>query len=148
MSKPKDKDDFLKKPGYPGGDEALNDFIVKNLKYPEEAKAAKIEGTVIVDYHVTDNGVVSQAQVIKSIGYGCDEEALRLIRLLKFGKVRNKKLRVKVRKKTRIHFKLPQLKINYSVSSTKESSQNKTQTISGDKDSGYSYTINIPNKNG
>ena len=48
MKKSKDKDDFLKKPQYIGGDKAMKDFVAKNLSYPEEAKAAKIAIEVAV----------------------------------------------------------------------------------------------------
>jgi len=146
MSKPKDKDDFMRTPGYPGGDEAMKKFVAKNLRYPEKAKAMGIEGKVIVGYQVTDNGKVQKAHVIKGLGHGCDEEALRVIRLMRYEKVKNRKIRVLVTKRTSINFKIPKMKINYSVSSEDKSPANKGQPDSGKKESGYTYTINIPKK--
>ena len=148
MNKSKGKDDFLKKPAYPGGDKALSEFVAKNVRYPEEAKAAKIEGKVLVAYDVTDNGEVINPHIINGIGYGCDEEALRLIGLLKFSKVKNRKIRVSVKKRTSIHFKLPQQKINYSLSSKKKPPASKEKTNQANNNSGYSYTINIPSRDG
>ena len=146
MSKPKDKDDFMRTPGYPGGDEAMKKFVANNLRYPDEAKAKRIEGKVIVGYQVTDNGKVQKARIIKGLGYGCDEEALRVIGLMRFEKVKNRKIRVLVTKRTSIYFKLPRVNISYSVSSNDKSPVNKDQPNSGNNESGYTYTINIPNK--
>ena len=144
MYKPKGKNDFLRTPGFPGGDAALKKFVTKNLRYPEEAKAAKIEGKVTVGYQVNDNGVVLNAHILKGLGHGCDEEALRIIKLMRFEKVKNRKVRVKVTRRTSINFRLPSLKINYTVSSTKKPAATKAKTDSGDKKSGYSYTIDLP----
>lgn len=121
----------------------MKEFVAKNLRYPEEARAAGIEGKVTVGYQVTDNGVVLNPHIIKGLGYGCDEEALRIIGLLRFAKVKNRKVRVKVTKRTSINFKLPRIKINYAVSSSSKSSEAKGKSDSGDKKSGYSYTIDI-----
>lgn len=98
---------------------------------------------MIVEYQVTDNGVVLNPHIIKGLGYGCNEEALRIVSLMRFEKVRNIKVWVKVTKKTSIHFKLPRLKINYTVSSPNKTLGAKRKTDSGDKESGYLYIIDI-----
>ena len=54
--------------------------------YPDDALKSKIEGVVKAGYDVDVFGKVSKATIIKGIGYGCDEEALRLINLLRFPK--------------------------------------------------------------
>lgn len=143
MKRSKGKNDFLKKPQYLGGEKAMKDFVAKNLRYPEEAKAAKIEGKVIVAYDVNDNGKVSNAHIIKGLGYGCDEEAMRVIRLFPFGKVNNRKIRVKVTKKTTIIFKIPIPKVKYTLTPEKKSIDPKVKPDVPKKDSGYSYTIEI-----
>jgi protein TonB len=143
MKRSKDKDDFLKKPHYLGGDTAMKEFVAKNIRYPEEARAAKIEGKVIVAYDVNDNGKVSNVHVIKGLGYGCDEEAMRVIRMFPFGKVRNRKMRLKVTKKTSINFKLPKTSINYTLTPEKKPAETKAKTDPPKKESGYSYTIEI-----
>ncbi len=143
MNKSKRKNDFIKKPQYIGGDQAMKEFVAKNLRYPEEAKAAGIEGKVLVGYEVTDNGTVLNPHIINGIGYGCDEEALRIVALFRFSKVRNRKVRVKVTKRTSIKFKAQQLKISYTVTSKAKPEDKKDTPISGDKESGYSYSIDI-----
>jgi len=144
MKKSRGKDDFLKKPQYLGGDKAMKDFVAKNLKYPEEAKASKIEGKVIVAYDVNDNGKVSNARVIKGLGYGCDEEAVRVISLFPFGKVSNRKIRVKVTKRTTINFKLPKASVKYTLTKEKKS-EDKAKPNPPKEETGYSYTINLGN---
>jgi len=146
MKRSKDKDDFLKKPEFIGGNKAMKDFVAKNLRYPREAFAARVEGKVLVGYDVTDNGKVINARIINGIGYGCDEEAIRLVSLFKFSKVKNRKMRVKVSKRTSINFKLPKSRISYTVSSNKESKESEDKTGSENEKPGYSYTINIKDK--
>jgi TonB family protein len=101
------KKKFLNLPTYPGGRDAFRKFIGENLVYPPLALQNKIEGTVFLSYVVNDMGEVIDAKVHKGIGYGCDEEALRLIRLLHYGKVNNRGLRVRSEMKTGIRFVLP-----------------------------------------
>lgn len=55
-----------------------------NIKYPTIARKANVEGRVYVKFVVDKNGDVRNAQVVRGIGAGCDEEALRVIRLAKF----------------------------------------------------------------
>jgi len=107
MKKEHKPEEFLHHPGYPGGTEAMREFIRKNLRYPEEALKNKIEGTVAVDYEIGYKGDVISAKIKSGIGYGCDEEALRVVKLLKFGVAKHHKLRVTFRKTINIHFRLP-----------------------------------------
>ncbi len=83
MSNPTEKR-FIKKPFYKGGQEALNAFISKNIQYPAPAQQAQLAGVVIVQYDIDYKGFVKNAKVLSGIGHGCDEEAVRLISLLKF----------------------------------------------------------------
>lgn len=55
------------------------EFVTSKLKYPEEARKAKVEGRVIVQYTIAKDGSVENAQVVKGIGYGCDEAALAVV---------------------------------------------------------------------
>jgi TonB family protein len=68
-------------PVFPGGEKALNDFIRENLKYPAEAKKSGKEGLVVVQFVVDRNGKISDPTVVKSLGAGTDEEALRVVEL-------------------------------------------------------------------
>jgi TonB family protein len=69
-------------PAFPGGQEKLAAYLVHTLRMPREAKLKKITGTVYVQLMIDSTGNVEEAQVIKGIGYGCDEEALRVIKAM------------------------------------------------------------------
>ena len=105
--KPHKKKKFLLLPSYPGGKQAFLKFITENLQYPAQAIENSIEGTVYLEYFVDNVGTVSDETIIHGIGYGCDEEALRLVRLLVYDPVRNRGVRMKAKMKTRIRFELP-----------------------------------------
>lgn len=66
-------------PMFPGGNSAMVRYIQRNYRYPSEARDRSIEGVVIVRFVVNPDGSLTDFQVVKGIGYGCDEEALRLI---------------------------------------------------------------------
>jgi TonB family protein len=84
MSRQKKDKFLLQKPKFPGGDQAMLEQIRKELRYPEKAIAENIEGTVRLKFSINHLGKVDQVQVIHGIGYGCDEEAMRLIKGLQF----------------------------------------------------------------
>ncbi len=60
----------------------LIQFLGNNIKYPELARKHGIEGTVIMQFTVSDKGIIKDAVVAKNIGYGCGEEALRVVMLM------------------------------------------------------------------
>ncbi len=107
MEREKKDKDFIHPPEYPGGPKAMSKFIYEQLRYPAEALAAGVEGRVIVLCDINDDGEVVNAQVIKGLGYGCDEEALRVVRLLRFQVRRTRGLRVVHHKKIHIQFRRP-----------------------------------------
>lgn len=63
-----------------GGHKAYYKYLEQNLVYPPQALASKIEGKVTVRFAVEPTGQLSNFRVVKSLGYGCDEEVIRLIR--------------------------------------------------------------------
>ena len=65
---------------YPGGLTAFNTYLNKNLKFPEEAKKNKVTGLVTVSFAVNKDGTLDGIRVTNSLGHGCDEEAMRLVR--------------------------------------------------------------------
>ena len=69
-------------PAYPGGSSALGNFVRSNYRYPRSAQDANIEGSVYVQFVVNVDGTISNARIIKGIGGGCDEEALRLVNMM------------------------------------------------------------------
>ncbi len=62
--------------------DAMNQFLGKNIKYPPEARKNGTSGTVIVQFVVAKDGQVKDAKVLKDIGDGCGNEALRIVGLL------------------------------------------------------------------
>lgn len=66
------------KPYFADGSNMAN-YILHNLKYPEAAKATEVFGTVTLSFIVETNGNVSNITVKKSVGGGCDNEAIRLL---------------------------------------------------------------------
>ncbi len=67
---------------YLGGTYNCEKFVKKNLKYPKIAKKEKIEGIVNVSFLINPDGTITNTYIQNSIGYGCDEEALRIVKLL------------------------------------------------------------------
>lgn len=84
-------------PAYPGGDAKLYEYLGKNIKYPQIARESGIQGRVFVNFVVEPDGSVSNVKVMRGIGGGCDEEAVRVIKTMpkwKPGKQRGKAVRV------------------------------------------------------
>jgi periplasmic protein TonB len=69
-------------PSYPGGTDELLSLISKNIKYPEIARRAGVEGKVLLGFVVEQDGSLTGINVIKGIGAGCDEEAVRVLKLV------------------------------------------------------------------
>ncbi|MCB0821625.1 MAG: energy transducer TonB [Bacteroidales bacterium] len=70
------------KPLFPGGDKAMYDFLYDRIKYPEIARELGIQGTVYVKFVVWNDGSIRNIQLLRGIGGGCDEEALRIVKLM------------------------------------------------------------------
>ncbi len=68
-------------PLFPGGMEAFYNFLGKNIVYPKTARDKNTQGKVIVTYIVEKDGRLSDVKVVRGIGDGCDEEAVRVIKL-------------------------------------------------------------------
>jgi periplasmic protein TonB len=66
-------------PAYKDGEQGLFKYLSKHLRYPSEAIRAGVEGIVVVSFVVNSSGEISDATVVKSLGYGTDEEAMRVI---------------------------------------------------------------------
>ncbi len=68
-------------PEFVGGEKARGVFFVSNLNYPAKARENGISGTVYISFMVDTKGNVSDVKVLRGIGGGCDEEAVRMIKL-------------------------------------------------------------------
>lgn len=66
-------------PEYPGGMQALFQYMADNLKYPKDAMKQQVEGRVLVQFIVETDGSISNAEVIKRVFPSLDEEATRVI---------------------------------------------------------------------
>ncbi len=80
----KDNDSIVlsekEKPRYPGGDSELKKYLSLSLHYPNPALEQKIEGEVMIGFLIDVEGYISDIKIIKGIGYGCDEEAMRVVK--------------------------------------------------------------------
>lgn len=67
-------------PSFVGGARELSRYIAANIKYPAQARQNQVEGKVYVSFVVEKNGDLSGIYVIRGIGSGCDEEAMKVLR--------------------------------------------------------------------
>lgn len=71
-------------PMYQKGVYALQDFIKENLEYPRQAQLSNIQGTVVLRFVVEPSGHATNIGIAHSIGGGCDQEAIRILQLIKW----------------------------------------------------------------
>mgnify|MGYP003288690886 CR=1 FL=1 len=67
-------------PEFPGGPAKMLEYIQKNIKYPMMARESDIQGRVFVNFVVEPDGSISNVNVMRGIGGGCDEEAVRVVK--------------------------------------------------------------------
>ena len=106
---PPRKKAFYKKPQYEGGTIALSDFISKNLVYPADAIAHNIQGEVHIKFDVNENGEVITAKIARGLNSSCDEEGLRVVKMLKYIPARNRGVHITTHHDIVIHFRLPKV---------------------------------------
>lgn len=68
-----------KAPEFPGGYPALRDYLSANVQYPSAAKAANVKGIVHVSFIVRRDGQITDTEILKGLGFGCDEEAIGVV---------------------------------------------------------------------
>ena len=94
-------------PNPPGGMSGWNKYLSDNLKYPTQARRMGVEGTVIVVFVINTDGSIQDVEVLRGIGGGCDEEAVKIVKAAPKwspGKQRGKPVRTRMR--LPIRFKL------------------------------------------
>lgn len=69
-------------PDFPGGDKARIKFLARNLRYPKEARENIIDGVVYIEFIVEKDGSLTNIKVKRGIGGGCDEESIRVVKLM------------------------------------------------------------------
>ncbi|MBK7212134.1 MAG: TonB family protein [Bacteroidales bacterium] len=67
---------------FPGGEAAMKTFLSGNIIIPEKARIARISGKVYISFKVRADGSIYNIRVVKGLGYGCDEEAIRLVKMM------------------------------------------------------------------
>jgi protein TonB len=107
MKKGRKDKSFVKVAYFKGGSKALEAFILGNLQYPQDAFDKHIEGTIHAKYDINNRGKVTKIKLYNSLGYGCDEEAIRVIKLLEFEVPKSRGLRLTFHKEIHIHFRMP-----------------------------------------
>ncbi len=97
---PEEEDTFIvveHMPKFPGGETAMYKFLFKHIKYPTLAKANGIEGKVHVQFVINKLGEVTDYKILRGVGGGCDEEAIKAVRKMpnwEPGKQRGKNVNV------------------------------------------------------
>lgn len=150
MHKPAKDKDFIKQPWYEGGPKAMKQFIAEQLRYPAEALAQKVEGTVTVRFDIDHKGDVVDAKTIgHALGFGCDEEAVRLVKTMRFKVEKPRGLRVIFHKTMQIHFRLPlsttqpTAPINLAYSYTAPAPEKAAEPADKKPPSSFSYSLDI-----
>src|SRR5688572_13786760 len=69
-------------PKFPGGEAAMMAFLAKNIKYPKEAFENRIEGLSIITFVVDHRGYTGNYRILKPLGYGTDQEAIRVLQTM------------------------------------------------------------------
>jgi protein TonB len=142
--RPRDPNQFIKPPGYDGGKKALDEFIRTHLVYPQSALENRIEGIVKVEYDLDHKGKVVKATTKSNLGHGCEEEAIRLVKLLRYSTLKHRGVKVSFHKSINIVFRLPkqvqQGQITYSYT-TKPKSETKKEVKQKKGGAGYIITI-------
>ncbi|GAB3170284.1 TonB family protein [Telluribacter humicola] len=68
-----------KTPEFPGGITAMYEYLSQNMKYPLAATRAGVQGKVFINFVVTTEGEIKDIQILKGLGFGTDEEAVRIV---------------------------------------------------------------------
>ncbi len=141
---------FIHQPQFKGGPKELTKFIYSNLRYPKEAFEHGVEGIVYIEYDIDYLGNVVATRVLKGLSHGCDEEACRVVQMMKFDVERNRGVHVLFHQKVKVQFKKPkqvpiqpsavqqQMQVAYTVTTpTPPKSEEKPAEVT------YNYTIRL-----
>ncbi|WP_259016368.1 TonB family protein [Emticicia fluvialis] len=137
-------------PEYPGGLKAMYEFISGNLRYPIEAQRKNVSGKVFIKFVVHTDGTISDFKVLKGVGYGCEEEAIRVISQMprwKPGKVNGKPVNVIFTMPISFVTEAkPDMKMVFSLPARDNSGQLKLSGLESDKDVLFVLDGKVTNK--
>lgn len=122
---------------FEGGKKALDEHVRIHLQYPEQALQKGVQGTIHLFLDINHKGEVKHVKVISGIGHGCDEEAVRVVKMMKFKAEKVRGMHVVYHHKLQIHFR-----INKNQQATKEIVVPEVET--SDFEVAYHYVI-VPN---
>ncbi len=121
----------------------MDQFIHSELKYPPEAESKNIEGMVVVTISIDMDGKVYESKIKKSVGFGCDEEALRLVKLLKFQSVKLRNMKATFQKTININFNLRDKKVKVGGVKYNYTEKNQSPKTDTKPQSSEVFTIKI-----
>lgn len=130
----------------------MTQFIYAQLRYPNAALEAGVEGTVYTEITINHKGEVTDVRVLQRLGFGCDEETVRVLKMLKFDVAKNRGVKVLFHKKIKVQFKKPvvqapapvqqvQMQVQYVVTPAAPETPKETPAEPAQKT--YSYTISF-----
>jgi TonB family protein len=123
-------------PEFPGGTPAFGKFLSENIKYPKDARDKGIQGEVLATFIVEVDGSLSDIKIARGIGSGCDEEAVRVLKLSpKWNHA------VQNGKAVRVQYTVP---INYSLADGDEKKVKKTGAVKNVKMTGTTFSTAVP----
>ncbi len=94
-------------PSFPGGMDGFYEYLYSEIKYPKEAIRYEVDGKVFLSYVIDKDGTITQVKILKGIGSGCDEEAIRVLENSpKWSPGKQRGTPVRVRQSIAIHFQL------------------------------------------
>ena len=94
-------------PDFPGGIPAFQKYLSDNIRYPAIAREAGIQGVVYVSFVIEKDGSISNVEIIRGIGGGCDEEVVRVVQgMPKWTPAKRQGKIVRVRVSTSVRFTL------------------------------------------
>lgn len=67
-------------PSFPGGDYGFSEYLSSEIEYPYQARVNHISGQVIVRFVIEKDGSINEVKIMEGIGYGCDREAVRVLK--------------------------------------------------------------------
>ncbi len=126
-------------PEFPGGMAALRQYLASTLHYPDEARQKRREGRVFVQFIIDADGSIQNPRVLKGIGSGCDEEALRVVSAMpKWNPGRQNSRPVNVQFNLPIQFSLNDGKQTSPAAATTDS---QPQSVSGAQPGTYTGVV-------
>lgn len=121
-------------PEFPGGEKALDTFVEKNMRYPKAARRAQVGGKVFLTFIVNSDGSLQNIEVLKGMGFGTDEEAIRLVKSMPRWSpgMREDGQKVNVKFNLPIGFDLPEKKVGLTKPASTQAMERKPEVAAAE----------------